>query len=185
MLLLLLLLLSLFTPWEFFPISVSWCSLHWGLSDSKSPQVSRTLFSILAVLNNIVVWTISTSPLISKSSSLFKQSFGDCIKSTNHHWYNCYFHVPQFFGFPSNVLVLILLFTFFQFYSVVSWDSKVLQFFKFSFFSLLIIIRSSLLAEIRWSVCISKSQRSLCVSFSRTGAGLSIYHLFVWWNLNF
>ena len=30
-----------------------------------------------------------------------------------------------------------------------------------------------------------KSHRSLCVSFSRTGAGLCIYHLFVWsnWNL--
>ena len=32
---------------------------------------------------------------------------------------------------------------------------------------MLIIIRSGLLAEIRWSVCISKSHRSLCVSFSR------------------
>ena len=31
----------------------------------------------------------------------------------------------------------------------------------------------------------SKSQRSLCVSFSRTGARLGIYHLFVWSNLNF
>ena len=31
----------------------------------------------------------------------------------------------------------------------------------------------------------SKSYRSLCVLFSRTGAGLCIYHLFVWSNLNF
>ena len=31
----------------------------------------------------------------------------------------------------------------------------------------------------------SKSQRSLCVSFSRTGAGLYICHLSVWSNLNF
>ena len=52
-------------------------------------------------------------------------------------------------------------------------------------FFLLIIIRSGLLAEIRWSVCMSKSYRSLCVSFSRTGAVLCIYHLFVWSNLNF
>ena len=28
---------------------------HWSWSDSKSPQVSRALLSILAVLNNIVV----------------------------------------------------------------------------------------------------------------------------------
>ena len=43
---------------------------HWRLSDSKSPQVSRTLLSILADLNNVVVSMISTCPLISKSSSL-------------------------------------------------------------------------------------------------------------------
>ena len=53
------------------------------------------------------------------------------------------------------------------------------------FFFLQITINSGLLAEIWWSVCIWKSHRSLCVSFSRTGAGLYIYHLFVWSNLNF
>ena len=37
---------------------------HWSLSDSNSPQVSRTLLSILAVFNNIVVWVVSTRPLI-------------------------------------------------------------------------------------------------------------------------
>ena len=41
------------------------------LSDSKSPQVSRTLLSILAVLNNAVVWMVCTRPPTSKSSSLF------------------------------------------------------------------------------------------------------------------
>ena len=44
---------------------------HWSLSDSKSPQVSRALLSILAVLNNAVVWTVSIRPLPSKSSSPF------------------------------------------------------------------------------------------------------------------
>ena len=48
---------------------------------------------------------------------------------------------------------------------------------------LMIIIRSSRLDEIRWSVCMSKSYRSLCVSFSWTDSGLSIYRLFV--SLNF
>ena len=37
---------------------------HWNLSDSKSPQVSRTLLSILAVLNSAVVWIVSTRPPI-------------------------------------------------------------------------------------------------------------------------
>ena len=42
---------------------------HWGLSDSRSPQISRALLSILADLNDTVVWMVSTLPLISKSSS--------------------------------------------------------------------------------------------------------------------
>ena len=90
----------------------------------------------------------------------------------------------SFFQFSSKVEVLILLFIFFQFYSVVRPYSKVHNLAN-SLFLLLIIIRSGLLAEIRWSVCTSKSHRSLCVSFSRTGAGLCIYYLFVWSNFNF
>ena len=41
---------------------------HWSFSDSKSPQVSRTLLSILTDLNYVVV---STRPLNSMSSSTF------------------------------------------------------------------------------------------------------------------
>ena len=48
---------------------------------------------------------------------------------------------------------------------------------------LLTITRSGCLAEMRWSVCISKSQGSLCVSSPRTDSGLCICHLFVWSNL--
>ena len=58
------------------------------------------------------------------------------------------------------------------------------QFWKFSC-SLLIIIRSVCLAEISWYVCISKSQRSLCVFFSRKTSMLCQYHLFIWLNFNF
>ena len=46
---------------------------HWSLSDSRSPQVSRTLLSILAVLNNVVAWMVSTRSLISKSASSFNK----------------------------------------------------------------------------------------------------------------
>ena len=52
-------------------------------------------------------------------------------------------------------------------------------------FFLLIIIRPGFLADIRWSVCMLKSHRSLCVLFSGTGAGLGRYHFLVWSNLNF
>ena len=44
---------------------------HWSLSDSKFPQVSRTLLNILAVLNNVVVWIISTRLPTFKSSRPF------------------------------------------------------------------------------------------------------------------
>ena len=156
---------------------------HWSLSDSKSPQVSRTLLRILAILNNVVLWIVSTHPPTSKSSSPFSKplvtvpnvpiTIGIIVTSMFH----------SFFQFPSKVKVLILLFIFFQFYSVVSWDSNVDNFASSLF--LLIIIRSGLLAEIRWSACMSKSHRSLCELFSRAGAGLCTYHLFVWSNLNF
>ena len=44
---------------------------HWILCKSKSPQVSRTFTSILVVLNNAVVWMVSTPPPTFKSSSSF------------------------------------------------------------------------------------------------------------------
>ena len=46
-------------------------------------------------------------------------------------------------------------------------------------FFLLINIRFGLLAGIRWSVCISKSQRILWVSFSRMHSDLCIYHSYM------
>ena len=65
---------------------------------------------------------------------------------------------------------------------MVSRDSKVDNFANSLF--LLITIRSGLLAEIRWSVCMSRSHMILCALFSSTVAGLWIYHFLVWSNLN-
>ena len=42
---------------------------HRSLSNSKFPQVSRTLLSILADLNTAVIWMIPTCAHISKFSS--------------------------------------------------------------------------------------------------------------------
>ena len=47
--------------------------LHWGLSDNKSPQVSRNLLSILAVLNNTIVKMVFNRPFIFKFSSPFNK----------------------------------------------------------------------------------------------------------------
>ena len=41
----------------------------WNLSDSKSPQVPRTLLRFLTDLNNAIFWMVSTRPPICKSSS--------------------------------------------------------------------------------------------------------------------
>ena len=67
--------------WDFH-ISVSLCFFPWGLRDWKSAQVSRTLLSILADLNNVVVWMLSTRFLISKSFSPIINSFWDCTEHT-------------------------------------------------------------------------------------------------------
>ena len=90
---------------------------HWGLSDSKSPQVSRTLLSILAVLNNAVIWMVSTRPPTSKSPSPFSY----CSQRTNYNWYNCHLHVPRFF----NSLARLMYLSFFTHsFSFILWSAE-------------------------------------------------------------
>ena len=98
---------------------------HWSLSDNKSPKVSRTLLSILAGLNNAVVYIVSTRPLTSKSSSPFTNPLVTVSKAPIIIGIIVTFMFHSFFQFPNMVEVLILLFAFFQLYSVVSQDSKV------------------------------------------------------------
>ena len=60
--------LLLFNLFESFSHQRKLMVFHWILSDSKTPQVSRTLLSILDDPNNTVVGMLLTRPLISKSS---------------------------------------------------------------------------------------------------------------------
>ena len=71
--------LILLTPWELMVF-------HWSLNDRKSPQVSRTLLSILAVLKNDVAWMVFTHPPTSKSSSPF-------------NYYYCYYYYYYVYSF--------------------------------------------------------------------------------------
>ena len=64
---------------------------HWSLRDSKSPQVSTTLVSTLADLNNAVVWMISTRSRISSPPVPCTNLFGDCTERTNYDWYYRHF----------------------------------------------------------------------------------------------
>ena len=100
---------------------------HWRLSDSKSPQVSRTLLSILAVFNNAVIWMVSIRPPTSKSSRPFNNPLVTVPKApvTIGIIVTFMFHSFFFFQFSIKVEVFISLFTFYQFYFMVSRDSKV------------------------------------------------------------
>ena len=60
---------------------------HWSLSDSKSPQVSRTLLRILANLINVVILMVSALHLINKSS---------CHYYYYYHYYYCKFLTSTF-----------------------------------------------------------------------------------------
>ena len=158
-------------------------AFHWSLSDSKSPQISRTLLSILAVLNNAVVWVVYTRLPTSTTSRPFNNPLfivpkaPITIGAIGTFMFYSFFNSltrSRHLSFFSNSLRFIL-------WSARTEKSIILQI----VFFLLIIIMSGLLAGIRWSVCKLKSHRSLCVSFSRPGAGWCIYHLLVWSNLNF
>ena len=155
---------------------------HWSLSDSEFPQVSWTHLSILALLNNVVVWMVSTHLPTFKSSSPFSNHLVTVpnIPVTIGIIVTFIFH--SFFNSLARSRYLSLFSHFFSFilWSAETAKSTILQ----VLFFLLIIIRSGHLAEIRWSTCTSKSHRSLCVLFSWTGAGLCIDHLLVWSNLD-
>ena len=150
---------------------------HWSFSDSKSLQVSRTLLSILADLINAVVRIVSTFSLISKSSSPYKNHLVTVPRVSTTIGYN-HFHVPFIFQLPSKSRYLSF---FSHSFNFTLWSTGTRKVHNPACF-LLIIIRPGLLARIRWFVWMLKSQKSLCVSFSRIDSGFLIYHLFVWSN---
>ena len=143
---------------------------HWNLSDSKSPLVSRILLSILAFLNNLVVLMVSTRPLISKSFSPINNP------SVAVPWVpitigiNATFMFHSFFNSLAKPRYLSLFsFSFiFSLWSAGTVKSTILQVLCFVclFVCLLITVNFSRLTEIKLSVCMSKSQRSLCISIS-------------------
>ena len=148
---------------------------HRSLSDTKSHQISRTLLSFLADLNCSVISKSSfhcINPLVTVPRAPI--TIAVIVTFMFHSFFSIPLQGPG--NYPSFRILSI------SFCSPPGQQSP--QFCKFSLF-LLIIIWSGRLAKIRWSVCMSKSLRSLCISFSRTDSWLSIYHLFVWSNFNF
>ena len=126
---------------------------NWSLIDSKSPQATRILLSILADLIIAVVRMVSIHPLISMSSSpctnplvtVPRAPITICITVT------LIFHS---FFFSSLVGFFISLFAFLLFYSVARRNIK----FHYSVGLFLFTIWSGRLAEVRWSFCIWKKK---------------------------
>ena len=171
MLLLLLILESFFTP-----------AIADGFSLWQQVfQVSRTLLSILVNLNNAVAprWFLLVL------------------------WFlNLWVLLPNLWGIVLSAPITIGITATFMFHSffVVLWPGlrNYLSFHFLLFFSLwststvnscahflLTMTKSGRLAEIRWTICILKSQKFVCISFSWTDSGLHIYHLFAWSNFTF
>ena len=135
--------LLLFPSFESFSHQCCLRASHWSFSDCKSLQVSRTILGILDYLNNAVVWMVSARRLIPKSFSPCTNSLVTVPKAPIIIGIIVTFMLHSlfvFFQFSCKVELFILLFVFFQFYSVLSGNSNVhiflsSLFFLFFFFS--------------------------------------------------
>ena len=147
---------------------------HSSLCDSKSPQAYKTLLSILADLNDAVVWTVYGLLPISKSSSSFTNPFrivtGDPIAvgtANTFMFYRIFSSLAR-----SKYLYLFLLSLIFSL-----WSAETAKFSKLNFYvNYLIILSSGRDSVIYFNLNIPQN---LCVSFSRTYFGLCIkFHFF-------
>ena len=132
-----------------------------------SPQVFRTLLSILAVLNHAVVLMVSTRPPTSKSPSPLNNPLITVPKAPITFSIIVTFKFHRFF----NSLARSRYLSFFSHYfSFILWSagtakSTILQILFLLLLLLWFIIRSGVLAEIRWSV-VCQSPIGVCVSHS-------------------
>ena len=176
------------TPWEFLSLFLLLESFShqryrmiflWSLSDNMSPQVSSIL---LRILSNAIVCIVYIRPVISKSSCPF----------TNH-----LVTVPRA-PITTGKTVTLMFYSFFNSLTRLWYSSFISLSFNFTLWFagtakstiqevlfFFVIISSSHLTTIRWSVCISEYQGSFCLLISRKNSGFCIYHLFRWSNLNF
>ena len=112
---------------------------HRNLSDNKCPQVSRTLLSILTDLNNAVVWTVSTHPLISKSSSPLIHPSVTVTRAPITIGINVTFMFHSFINFLTRFWYL----SFFSLFSILlcgQMAQQSPQFCKFSFFFFVVVV---------------------------------------------
>ena len=148
---------------------------HWSLSVSKSPQVSTTLFCILADLNHGVLWMISTRLIISKSTSPFTNPLVTvprapiAIGTTVTFMFHCCCFSSSLSR--SRYLFFFLLSFSFQLRSAGTAKSTIL------------------LGLVFWprldDSFVSQNPRGVCACHSPGQILCCIYHLIVWSNFNF
>ena len=126
---------------------------------------------------------VSTHPIISKSSSSCTNSLVTVPKAPITIDITVTFMFHNFFS-PLARSRHVSFFSLPFIFALCSAETTTFTVWQILFF-LLIITRSGRLAEISWPVCISKSQRSLCISFFRIDYVLWIRHLFAGSNFNF
>ena len=127
---------------RFFHISVSW----WYFTGIRVRASLINLQNSSRYSGRSPQWCsldVSTRPPTSKSSSPFNNHLVSVRNAPITIGIILTFMFHSFFQFPNKVEVLILLFSFFKFYSVVNRNSKVHNFAS-SLFLLLITIRSGL-----------------------------------------
>ena len=172
-------------------------------------KITMSLFIVVKfndLANKMRLLNISSFQDTPEYSSNSKQNFGqDALDSSSYFQFLLFFFNPLetvpgtpttiditvtlmlhrfFFHFSGKVRVFVSLLAFFDFLSVLHQDGKFLWITS-SFFLLFNTKPCLCLTGIKWSTCISKSQRILYVSLSGTDSGLWMYHLAVWSNFNF
>ena len=148
-------------------------------------QVSSSLqdtLRILAVLSNAVIWIVSTRPPTSKSSRPFNNPSVIVPNAPITIGTIVTFMLYSFFQFSSKVQVLILFSHSFRF---ILWFARTA---KSTILQILFFIDNNKVWSSRPRLgdpCVCQRLIGVYVSYPKTGAGLCIYHLLVWLNLNF
>ena len=149
---------------------------YWSLSDSKSPQVSRNLLSILADLNDAIIWMVSTrlrpfiNPLVAVPRA--PNTISIIVTFMFHNFFNSHARSMYFSLFSLSFNFTLL--------SAETVKSTILQVLSFYWLLQGLVVWPRLNDPF---VC--QNPRRICSSFSRTDVGSGIYHLFVWSNFNF
>ena len=158
-----------------------------SLNDSKSPQVSRTLLSILTDLDNAVVWVVFARPLISK---FFNPCISSFVTGPTAPIIIGITVIFMFHSFCSSLARSRYLSLFSISFSFTLWSAgtekstiRQVLFFSFFFFYYQLVSSSGRYKMVR--LYLEIPENFMRVSFSMTDSGLCIYHLFVWSNLKF